>query len=192
MNQNENTPPQDSENRGFINAQAVESTQNVTPSPTPPKQKEALKTHLNARKKVIDPSKPLKKAKYEIMARELVKGSSQVDAYKKAYPKCNENTARTNAYQVVAREGIQQRALHLLEAAGLSEAKLASSLNECVESSDERIKLDSTKFGLGMIGYGKESVNNDNKSYLPVQINFIVKPNNSQPIDIKEFTPNDD
>jgi len=142
----------------------------------------------NHRKKLIDPSKPLKNPKYEIMANHLAKGSSQVDAYKSAYPNASELTARANACQVVAREGINERALKLLESVGLSEGKLASSLNECVQSSDERIKLDSTKFGLGMIGYGKEQKEGQ-ATYNPTQINIIIKQRDTQPVDSIDVTP---
>lgn len=119
--------------------------------------------------KVIDPSKPLKNPKYEIMARELAQGSNQVDAYKKAYPKASQTTANSQAHEVIARESINERAVKLLERAGLSEAKLAKSLNDCVDSADERVKLDSTKFGLNMIGYGKDQKLAES-SYNPVQI----------------------
>jgi hypothetical protein len=162
----------------------ITGTQNSDPCPTPPKQKSGLKTHLNARNRAIDPKKPLRKAKYEIMARELAKGQSQVDAYKKAYPNAADLTARANAHEVIKREGIQARALFLLEQAGLTEGDLFVSLQECVRSSDERIKLDSTKHALGMIGYGKEQ-KEQSTSYNPVQINFIVR---TQPIDNKEDT----
>lgn len=140
--------------------------------------------------RAIDPKKPLRKAKYEIMARELAKGQSQVDAYKKAYPNAADLTARANAHEVIKREGIQARALFLLEQSGLKESDLFDSLRDCVNSGDERIKLDSTKHALGMIGYGKEQ-KDDNKSYSPVQINFIVKSNSTQPIDVIEVKHDD-
>jgi hypothetical protein len=119
--------------------------------------------------KVIDPSKPLKNVKHEIMARELAKGSSQVDAYRKVYPNASDVTTNAIASRTINDNGINERALRLLEKAGLSEGKLAGSLNDCVDDDDKRIKLDATKFALGMIGYGKEQKIAES-SYNPVQI----------------------
>jgi hypothetical protein len=53
---------------------------------------------------------------------------------------------------------------------------LASSLNDCVDDEDKRIKLDATKFGLGMIGYGKDQKLAES-SYNPTQINIIIRSN---------------
>lgn len=142
----------------------------------------------NHRKKPIDPSKPLPNPKHEIMAKELAKGNTQTDAYMKGYPNASLQTARGQASTVIEQSGINARALKLLESAGLSEAKLATSLNQCVDSSDERIKLDSTKFGLGMIGYGKEQ-KEANQSYNPTQINIIIKQRDIQHVDSIDVTP---
>ena len=141
----------------------------------------------NHRKKPIDPSKPLPNPKHELIARELAKGSTQISAYKKGYPEASDVTANAIASRTIEDRGINQRALVLLEKAGLSEEKLASSLNECVDDEDKRIKLDATKFGLGMIGYGKEQ-KEQQALYNPTQINIIIE---SKPIDNKEDTTND-
>lgn len=126
----------------------------------------------NHRKKPIDPSKPLPNPKHEIIAIELANGSSQVDAYKKAYPKASQLTAQANACQVVANAGINDRALKLLESVGLSEKKLASRLNEHVDSDDANISLSATKEGFKLLGYGQERKEAE-ASYNPVQI--IIK-----------------
>lgn len=116
-----------------------------------------------------NPNKPLPDPRHEMMARELAKGSTQVDAYKKAYPKASQNTVNANAHRIIEAQGINDRALKLLESVGLSEAKLAGKLNECVDSETESIKLDATKYGLKLIGYGQDQKLAES-SYNPVQI----------------------
>jgi hypothetical protein len=159
-----------------------------TPSPTPPKQRKPVKTHLNARKRVIDPSKPLKNPKHEIMARELAKGQCQVDAYKRAYPKASNTTAQGNASRLIASTNINERALKLLDSVGLSEKKLAQTLNKHVDSETAQISLDATKTGFKLLGYGQES-KESTQSYNPTQINIIIKQRDTQPVDSIEVTP---
>jgi len=128
----------------------------------------------------IMPIKSNKRKKYtpkdEIMAKARAEGSTKTDAYLKANPKVSYDSARALAPEYIKRHGVDERALQLLAGAGLSEEKLARSLNECVDSADERIKLDSTKFGLGMIGYGKDQRIAET-SYNPTQINIIIRSN---------------
>lgn len=130
----------------------------------------------NHRKKPIDPSKPLPNPKHEIIAKEIASGQNQTDAYMKAYPKSSLQTARANASTVVEQAGINARALKLLERNGISEDKLASKLGECLDSETENIKLDATKTGFKLLGYGSEQKLAET-SYNPVQINFIVRSN---------------
>lgn len=147
---------------------------NIAPLP-----KKRLKSLPIARKK------PKLSPKDEIIAIERSKGATKTDAYMKAYPDCSYDSARTLAPQRIEARGIDQRALQLLASQGLDEAKLARSLNECVDDEDKRIKLDATKFGLGMIGYGKEQ-KEANQSYNPTQINIIIRPANTQANDTIE------
>lgn len=139
------------------------------------------------RKKIIDPTKPLKNPKHEIMARKLASGKSQVEAYLEAYPKSNPEGANAVAYRAVAMHGINDRALKLLESVGLNEKKLASKLNECVDSEIESIKLDATKHGLKLIGYGQDK-EQAQQVYNPVQVIIQQLTVNPQPIDTKEDT----
>lgn len=157
----------------------ITATQKADPCQNTQEQKKPIKTHLNSRNRAIDPKKPLRKAKYEIMARELAKGQSQVDAYKKAYPNAADLTARANAHEVIKREGIQSRALFLLEEAGLTEGDLFHKLKGHVNGEDARISFDATKHALSMIGYGKEQKDAE-KSYSPTQINIIIEGANTQ------------
>jgi len=140
----------------------------------------------------IMPIKSNKRKKYtpkdEIMAKARAEGATKTDAYLKAYPKATYDCARANAPELIKRHGIDDRALQLLASAGLSEEKLARSLNECVDSADERIKLDSTKFGLGMIGYGKEQKLAET-SYNPTQINIIIRHNTNEDKDLQDNAP---
>jgi len=151
----------------------ITESQNTDPCPTPPKPKKSLKSHLNAS---FDPSKPLKQPKYEIIAKEIAKGSNQTDAYLKAYPKATLNTARGNASDLISREGINLRALKLLEEVGLTESELAKSLKQCVNSSTEQIKLEGTKFGFKLLGYGQDQKLGET-SYNPTQINIVIRSN---------------
>ncbi len=118
----------------------------------------------------INPNKPLKNPRYEIMARKLAQGSTQVEAYKTAYPNANQTTANSQAHEVIKREGINERAVKLLESVGLSEKKLAQKLNQHVESDTESISLDATKHGLKLIGYGQDSKDSGQQVYNPVQV----------------------
>lgn len=120
----------------------------------------------------INPNKPLKNPKHEIMARKLAQGSTQVEAYKTAYPNASQTTANSQAHEVIARANINDRAVKLLESVGLSEKKLAQKLNQHVDSDTESISLDATKHGLKLIGYGQES-KEQGATYNPVQI--IIK-----------------
>lgn len=132
-------------------------------------------------KKVFDPTKPLPNPKHEIIAIERSKGSNKVQAYSKAYPNAKYDTARANC-SIIEQKGLDLRALHLLAEQGLTEGELFKSLIQCVKSSDERIKLDSTKFGLNLIGYGKD-MSKAETSYNPVQINIVIQDDKTQPID---------
>lgn len=132
-------------------------------------------------KKAIDPTKPLK-PRYEIIAKELAKGSSQTEAYKKAYPNASQATANSQAHEVIKREGINDRACKLLESVGLTEKKLASKLNEHVDSFTESISLEATKTGLKLIGYGNEQ-KEQGQVYNPVQVIIQQLTVNPQPID---------
>lgn len=165
----------------------MEDQTSSTPTPNP--SENVPPKRFKRKKDPIDPTRPLKKAKFEIMARELAKGESQVSAYKKAYPHCNEMTARTNACQVVAREGIHLRALHLLEAAGLTEGDLFRSLADKVRDIDSRVGLDATKFAIGLAGYGQERKLAES-SYNPVQIIIEQMQINTQPIDTNKDSDN--
>lgn len=158
-----------------------------TPSPTPSKQRKPVKTHLNARNNVVDPTKPCKRPKDEIIARELAKGANKVNAVMKAYPKASYNSARTMT-GIIEQRGLERRALHILAEQGMTEGDLFKSLKECVLSDDERIKLDGTKHALGLIGYGRDS-KESSQSYNPTQINIIIKQRDAQPVDSIEVTP---
>ena len=144
----------------------------------------------NHRKKLIDPSKPLKNPKYEIMARELASGSTQVAAYKKAYPKSSDVTAKAVASSITHSHGINERALKLLDSVGLSEKKLAETLNRHVDSETAQISLDATKTGFKLLGYGQEA-KDSTQSYNPTQINIIIKKRDTQPVDTIDVTTND-
>lgn len=121
-------------------------------------------------KKPIDPSKPLKNPKHEIMARKLASGKSQVEAYLEAYPKSNPEGAKAVAYRAVASHGVNERALKLLDSVGLTEDKLAKKLNEHVDSFTESISLEATKHGLKLIGYGQDAKDQSQQVYNPVQV----------------------
>lgn len=140
-------------------------------------------------KKVIDPSKPFENPKLEIMARARAAGSSKVDAYRKAYPSAKYDSARALS-SVIERSGVDLRALQILATQGMTEGDLFKSLVECVRSSDERIKLDSTKHALTMIGYGKEH-KDSNASYNPTAIIINIVHDKTQPIDSVEVKSND-
>lgn len=147
-------------------------------------------------KKPIDPTKPLPNPKHEIMARKLAQGSTQVNAYKTAYPNASDLTAKANACQVIAGAGINERALKLLDSVGLSEKKLAQKLNQHVDSESESISLEATKHGLKLIGYGQDSKEQAQAVYNPVQIviNTIRSeaPIPPQPIDIQQVKDSND
>lgn len=151
---------------------------------------EDVKVAQNKRtKKVIDPTKPLKEPNHEKMAILRAKGLSKTQAYLETYPNVKYDSARALAPNIVNKQGIDDRALHLLAQAGLSEEKLARSLNDCVdEVDDKRIKLDATKFGLSMIGYGRNDQKVDNKSYSPTMINIIIRSKSNDDKDIQTNT----
>lgn len=143
----------------------------------------------------INPNKPLKNPKHEIMARKLAQGSTQVEAYKTAYPNASQTTANSQAHEVIARANINERAVKLLESVGLSEKKLAQKLNQHVESETESISLDATKHGLKLIGYGQDAKDSGQQVYNPVQViiqQMTVNPL-PQPIDTQQVidTTND-
>lgn len=145
-------------------------------------------------KKPIDPTKPLKNPKHEIMARKLAQGSTQVEAYKTAYPNANNTTANSIASSITNSHGINERALKLLDSVGLSEKKLAQKLNQHVDSDSESISLDATKHGLKLIGYGQDAKNEAQQVYNPVQIiiNTIKSEDQPQPIDIQQVKDSND
>lgn len=118
----------------------------------------------------INPNKPLKNPKHEIMARKLAQGSTQVEAYKTAYPNANDTTAKSVASSITSSHGINDRALKLLDSVGLSEKKLAQKLNQHVDSDTESISLDATKHGLKLIGYGQDAKDSGQQVYNPVQV----------------------
>lgn len=125
-------------------------------------------------KKPIDPSKPLKNPKHEMIAREIASGSTQIDAYRKYHPKAKESSVMACASRAVEMHGINQRALKLLESVGLTEEKLANTLNKHVDSMTESISMDATKTGFKLLGYGQEQRQAET-SYNPVQINIIIE-----------------
>jgi hypothetical protein len=142
----------------------------------------------NHRKKPIDPSKPLPNPKHEIMAKELAKGESQIDAYAKAYPKASKTTTQGNASRVIEAAGINARALKLLEKNGITEDRLAQTLGKHLDSETETVSMDATKTGFKLLGYGQES-KESNQSYNPTQINIIIKQRDTQPVDSIDVTP---
>lgn len=114
--------------------------------------------------------------KHEIMAIARSKGSTKTEAYQLAYPSASYDSARTLGTNVIAKNGIDERALQLLARNGLTEDKLASRLSEHVYSDTESISLDATKTGLKLIGYGKEDRQAE-QSYNPVNIQINIMPN---------------
>jgi len=121
------------------------------------------------KQKEPDITKPFKDPINEKMALLRSEGFDKTASYEQCFPNVTHDSARALSSKYIESHYIDKRALQLLASQGLSEERLASRLNDLVDSKNDATALGAVSKGFDLIGYGKDSKQAD-ATYNPVQI----------------------